>query len=284
MTGDSTSAARRAIAVLGAGYVGRAAAMSLAAGGAAVWAVRRSATSGPDADGVTWCTGDVARGVIDGLPPRLDAVVLTIAPGRGDDDYVSTYVAGARGALALARATGARLVYTSSTGVYGVHDGSEVTEATPLRGAGPSNDALRRAEAVLLEADDVAAVVLRVAGIYGPGRDPAARYRDPATLALGGEAWVNLAHRDDIVRAIAHAVARDDLPRVLNCADGAPATARTICGWLAERRGVDPATLAFTGTSAPARSNQRVSSAALQATGWRPQWPTFRDGLAALGH
>jgi nucleoside-diphosphate-sugar epimerase len=274
----------RSIAVLGAGYVGRAAAAAFAARGDAVWAVRRSATSGRDADGITWCAGDIAAGHVDGLPARLDAVVLALAPGRGADDYATTYVGGARGALAVARATGARLVYTSSTGVYGVQDGREVTETTPLQGAGPSSEALQRAEAVLLEATDATVTVLRVAGIYGPGRDPAGRYRDATQLARGGDYWVNLAHRDDIVGAIAHVLALADAPRVLNCADGAPATARTVCEWLASRRGVDPATLVFSGTGAPARSNQRISSAALQATGWRPAWPSFRDGLMSLGH
>lgn len=279
-TGD-TSAPRR-IAVLGAGYVGRAAASAFAARGDAVWAVRRSATPGVDAEGVTWCAGDVAHGTIAGLPERLDAIVLAVAPGRGGDDYRATYVDGAHGALALARRSGARLVYTSSTGVYGTHDGSWVTETSPLLGAGASNAALRAAEAVLLDDATVATTVLRVAGIYGPGRDPSGRYRDAAALARGGDYWVNVAHRDDIVSAIAHILALDPAPRVLNCADGAPATARAICEWLASRRGVDPATLAFTGTGAPARSNQRVSSAALQATGWRPAWPSVREGLAAL--
>lgn len=274
----------RTLAVVGAGYVGTALATATARAGIATWAVRRRASPGTH-DGVTWCAGDVATGAIDGLPGALDALVLALAPGAAHDDYERTYVAGARGALALARATGARLVYTSSTGVYGVHDGSWVTEASPRRGAGPSNAALVAAEDVLLDQPDVAVTVLRVAGIYGPGRDPSHRYRDPAALARGGDYWVNLAHRDDIAAAVRHVLALDPAtaPRVLNCADGAPALARDVCAWLHARAGGDPATLAFTGTGAPARSNQRVSSAALQATGWRPAHPSFREGLASLG-
>jgi nucleoside-diphosphate-sugar epimerase len=273
----------RRVAVLGAGYVGSAVAAAQAATGATVYAVRRTAMPRTD-DGVRWLAGDVATGTVAGLPDALDAVVLALAPGRGADDYAATYVAGARGALALARRTGARLVYTSSTGVYGVQDGAWVTEASPRQGSGPSHDALCAAEDVLLGQDAVPVTVLRVAGIYGPGRDPAGRYRDPAALARGGDHWINLAHRDDIAAAIGHLLALAEAPRLLNCADGAPALAREVCAWLAARRGEDPASLAFTGTRAPARSNQRVSSAALQATGWRPRYASVREGLASLGH
>lgn len=271
------------LAVLGAGYVGHALARAHADAGGAPYAVRRSVAPA-HADGVRWLQGDVATGAVAGLPERLDALALCVAPGRGGDDYAATYVAGARGALAIARRTGARLVYTSSTGVYGVHDGAVVTEATPRTARGPSNEALAAAEDVLLGQDDVPVTVLRVAGIYGPGRDPAPRYRDPAALARGGDYWVNLAHRDDIVAAIGHVLALPDAPRLLNCADGAPALARDVCTWLAVRRGVDPATLAFTGTQPPARSNQRIASDTLQATGWRPVYPSFREGFVALGH
>ena len=159
-----TVPAPRTLAVLGAGYVGAALASAAARDGIATWAVRRSATPGT-VDGVTWVPGDVATGAIAALPATLDAIVLALAPGHAGDDYVRTYVAGARGALALATAAGARLVYTSSTGVYGVHDGAVVTEATPRRGAGPSNAALVAAEDALLDQHDVPVTVLRVAGI-----------------------------------------------------------------------------------------------------------------------
>lgn len=285
MTDPATHAAEsaRTIAILGAGYVGAALASATARAGVATFAVRRTAVPGVVA-GVHWLAGDVAKGVVAELPDTLDAVVLALAPGRGADDYAATYVAGARGALDIARRTGARLVYTSSTGVYGVHDGAWVTEATPRHGAGASHEALCAAEDVLLSQGAVPATVLRVVGIYGPGRDPAPRYRDPASLARGGDYWVNLAHRDDIVAAIVHVLALDVAPPLLNCADGSPTLARDVCTWLAERRGEDATRLAFTGAHAPARSNQRVASTALQDTGWRPRFPTVRDGLMSLGH
>ncbi|MDX2191946.1 MAG: NAD-dependent epimerase/dehydratase family protein [Gemmatimonadales bacterium] len=267
----------RTVAVLGAGYVGLALAEACRAAGDAAWAVRRSAGDG-------WLRGDVATGRVDGLPPRLDALVLTIAPGGPGDDYAVTYVAGARGALALARRHGARrLVYTSSTGVYGRRDGAWVDERTPPEPAGPNDARLREAEEELLAAADVMVTVLRVAGIHGPGRDVLRRFAEPARLPRGGDYWVNLAHRDDIVAAIRHVLALEAPPTLLNCADGAPTLARDIATWLAARRAghpVDPATLPFDPAVPLARSNQRVRIDALRATGWTPRVPSYRHADA----
>lgn len=282
MHDESTMFTGMRVAVLGAGYVGREAARALAAGGARVWTVRRQAVDSGEA-GITAVSGDLALGVIDGLPRALDAVVLTVAPGGGD--YGRTYPPAARTAAALARASGARaLVYTSSTGVYGGRDGAWVDERSPRRGTGDANAALIEAEDVLLDSGLAGVTVLRVAGIYGPGRDPRPRYAQPGLLPMRGEYWVNLAHRTDIVSAIIASAAHDGAPRVLNCADGAPTLAADVARWCAAAQGRDPAGLVFDGQGVPARSNQRVANGALVATGWQARYPSFREGFAAGLH
>ncbi|MCC7052106.1 MAG: NAD-dependent epimerase/dehydratase family protein [Gemmatimonadaceae bacterium] len=269
---------RQRIVVLGAGYVGRAVAASAAQAGHEVWAVRRAAVT-EAGGGVQWCRGDVTTGHIEGLPAALDVVVLTIAPGASGN-YDTVYPPAAAAALVLARATGAaRVVYTSSTGVYGGRDGVWVAEASPRRGAGAGNDALRRAEDVLLESG-FPMHVLRVAGIYGPGRDPRSRFRDAQALAQRGEYWVNLAHRDDIVAAVRHVSGGAAAQRILNVSDGTPAQAAEICRWLARADGLDGAALHFTNDATPARNDQRVSNAALVSTGWRASYPSFREGFS----
>jgi len=269
----------RRIAVLGAGYVGSAVARQLADRGDMVWAVRRRER--PPEPGVTWLSGDMTGGPVTGLPESLDAVVLAVAPSGPRDGYERTYPPAARAAAALARASGATsLVYTSSTGVYGERDGGWVDETTVLRGEGPGNRALIEAEQLLLTAGLSGVTVLRVAGIYGPGRDPRPRFAVPGQLAMRGESWVNLAHRTDIVAAIVGALDHHGAPRVLNVADGAPAQAADIARWLATSAGRDADALTFDGEGTPARSNQRVATAALLGTGWRPQYPSFREGFA----
>jgi nucleoside-diphosphate-sugar epimerase len=264
------------VAVLGAGYIGQAVARAVAAGGDHVWCVRRSAT--PDADGIAMVRGDVTTGAVAGLPSTLDAVVLTVAPGGAD--YAATYPPAARTAVAVARLAGAaRVVYTSSTGVYGERDGAWVTEASPVRGAGPGNAALIEAEQVIRAATDVRGTVLRVAGIYGPGRDLRGRMRAASALPARGAYWTNLAHRDDIVRAILHTLSAPLADTLYNVSDGTPALAADIARWLAVEAGADPDALLFGNDAERSRNNQRVSSAALQATGWTPAYPSFRAGF-----
>jgi nucleoside-diphosphate-sugar epimerase len=97
---------------------------------------------------------------------------------------------------------------------------------------------------------------------------------------MRGAYWVNLAHRDDIVGAVLGAMHHEGDARVLNVADGAPAQAADIARWLATSAGRDASALVFDGDGVPARSNQRVANAALLATGWRPEYPSFREGFA----
>lgn len=266
------------IAVLGAGYIGTAVARVLVAQGADVWAVRRR-TASPN-DGITWLSGDLASGSIPGLPDQLDAVILSVAPSGGGDRYEDTYPPAARTALAIAIATGARaVVYTSSTGVYGEGDGGWVEESTPRRGAGPGNQELIEAEDTLLQSGRRGVTVLRVAGIYGPGRDPRGRYAHPGMLPSRGQYWTNLAHQADIVSAILHVLPYDGAPRALNVSDGHPELAADIARWCAAERGQDPAALVFDNDAPLGRSNQRVANAALRATGWEPQFPSFHEGF-----
>jgi nucleoside-diphosphate-sugar epimerase len=267
------------IAVLGAGYVGSAVAREASARGHAVWAVRRN-VEGCDEQGVHWVRGDLATGLFPGLPEAFDAVVLTVAPSRGANGYDDTYPPAARSAVALAARTGARaLLYTSSTGVYGGRDGAWVTEESPRLGAGAANDALNQAEDIVLASSAARPTVLRVAGICGPGRDPRARMMAAASLPQRGEYWVNLAHRDDIVAALLHVAQRPQSPAVLNCSDGNPARAADVARWLAAEQGRDPATLVFGNDAQRSRNDQRVSNAALCATGWSARYPTFRESL-----
>ncbi len=294
------------VLVVGAGWLGSALADRLAASGHPVWLLRRTpartdTASFPlvrrvAADVVTAATDQVA---LAALPASVDALVLCTAPSRArGESHADSYPAAARGAVALARRLGAgTLLYTSSTGVYAATDGRVVDEAAPLPQGDPRVDALVEAEAVIRggasAVPGLRTGVLRVAGLYGPGRDPAPRFRDPALREglAGGDWWTNFAWRDDVVGALVHLL---DEPgwlapgpeggAVFNCADGHPVRASAIVAALTGQpvpgaRGADGP-----GARPSGRSNQRVDASALRRTGWRPTMPTVFDGLRALGH
>lgn len=278
----------RTILLLGAGYVGTALARSLAAAGDRVVAVRRRGASGDDIPGVTWLAGDARFPErLDGLPGRADAVVLTAAPTSARDEaHGDTYPPLARAAVALGLQLGATVVaYTSSTGVYGRTDGAWVPEDTFRQPRTPDARALVEAEDIILAAPRLRPAVLRVAGIYGPGRPAMGRFRDPSRLAARGTYFTNFAHRDDIVRGLETMLARDDAPSVGNCADGAALPALDVAQIVHELTGTpwpDPLVFADDAASAAPRSNQRVPNARLRALGWVPRYPSVREGFAAL--
>ena len=279
------------IAVLGAGYIGLATARACHAAGAAVWAVRRRAQTSEA--GVVFVAGDLASSDIPGLPGALDAIVLTVAPSSDTANYGQTYPVAARTAVALARATGARaVVYTSSTGVYGGHDGAWVDESTPRRGGGPGNAALVEAEDTLLGAGLDGVTVLRVAGIYGPGRFPIARLKaGMPVLQASDDVYTNHIHADDLAAICVRALQDDAPPGVYNASDDSEIR---MGDWLdavadrfalprppriarAEAQGrISPAMLSFMN-----ESRRLINDRLKHGLGYALAYPTVHDGLRA---
>jgi nucleoside-diphosphate-sugar epimerase len=273
----------RTVLVIGAGYVGAALATALVAAGDRVIAVRRRA-AGEAIDGVTWLVGDARTPEsLDGLPTAVSHIVLSAAPSGGTA-HETTYPPLARAALWLAERLGAEsVVYTSSTGVYGVKDGRFVTEDTPREAIGTDAAALMHAEDLLLASTAVRTVVLRVAGIYGPGRTAMARFRDASRLSARGQYWTNFAHRDDIVTALRLALDTRTMRGAYNCADGSPMLALDVAQTLAGLEGRPWHAPAWGDDSGPpSRSNQRIVTTRLVQAGFVPRYPSVRDGFAAL--
>lgn len=125
----------------------------------------------------------------------------------------------------------ARLVYLSTSGVYGDCGGRWIDEHEPLKPAHPR--ASRRVDAERAVTDyacrhRITAVILRVAGIYGPGRLRVDRLRARDALVLPAQSpWSNRVHADDLAEAMRLAAQKADIPRNLrhyNIADGHPLT------------------------------------------------------------
>jgi nucleoside-diphosphate-sugar epimerase len=180
-------------------------------------------------------------------------------------------------------------VYTSSTAVYPQGGGMTVDETMA---ATPATD---RAQ-ILIETEEVVKAqprpwdrffILRLAGIYGPGRHALLEQVRAGAVSGNGEHHLNLIHRDDIVTAVAACltVAQGIANDVFNVADDGRATKAEIVRWLAETVGVPPP--AFTGTAAGGRRqvtpDRVIGNAKLKATlGWRPRHSTFREGYGSL--
>ena len=119
-----------------------------------------------------------------------------------------------------------RIVYTSTTGVYGDCQGDWVDETRPVQATTDRSRRRLDAERQLLlwqEQSGGEVIILRVAGIYGPGRLPLARLRQESPMINEAEApWSNRIHADDLATVCAAAMDRGRSGEVYNVSDGTP--------------------------------------------------------------
>ena len=233
-------------------------------------------------DGLLTC--DVAdAGSVDGLP-EADAVVHCAASGKGggEEAYRKVYLEGCRNLVR--RFPRARLVYTSSSSVYGQVEGEIVTEeseALPDRATGK----------VLLETEDVVlragGVVARLAGLYGPGRSVLKRkfLAGEAVIEEDGRRFINQIHRDDAARAVFHLISMEEFPigEVFNVSDSETLTQKGVYEGMARIFGKEMP------PSGPRDLNRKrgwthksVSNAKLVRAGWEPKYPSFLDAVEGL--
>ena len=277
--------------VYGLGYVGEAFAGALRARG---WSVAATARG---ADRVAALRARGVEAVEAGDTAALTAAladvtaVLVTAPPTGDGcpglrDLIP--------ALAAANAFPDWIGYLSTTGVYGDFEGRWVFESSPLRAQ--SVEGARRVGA---ERDwrqvgrgmGLTVTSFRLPGIYGPGRSAFDRLRagEGRRIVKPGQVFSRI-HRDDIVSGL---LASLDQPRaggIYNLCDDEPAPPQDVIEYAARLLGVAvPPDLPFDalGLSPATRrfyaENKRVSNALAKAElGWRPQYPTYREGLRAI--
>ncbi|HVS53834.1 MAG TPA: NAD-dependent epimerase/dehydratase family protein [Opitutaceae bacterium] len=282
------------LVVFGCGYVGSAVAEEARARGVSVVALTRNEAKAAalrerEIDVVVAdLASDAWHGRIGG---RADFVLNCVSSGGGGlEGYRRSYVDGMRSILAWASASdgAGSLVYTSSTAVYPQGNGAVVDESAPTGGSDRA-EILLEAEAMLRGAEKACArwFVLRLAGIYGPGRFHLVEQVRRGEVAGRGEHRLNLAHRDDIVAAVwaCFGAPPDVRNEIFNVADGAATPKAEVAAWLAARLGAP--TPRFTG--APTGGRERlvpdriIASAKLRAAlGWRPRYPSFRAGAENL--
>ncbi len=284
------------VLIVGCGYVGVQLGAQLVRQGHSVWGLRRSGRSDPELQraGIVPLRTDItAPGSFPGLGPGYEWVVHCIsASGGAAPEYKQVYLEGTRHLMSwLSSAPPEKFVYTSSTSVYGQTDGSWVDETSEVAPESPTGRILVQTEELLLEAairTRFPAIVLRVAGIYGPGRAYwLEQVRTGAAHIEGaGQRLLNMIHCEDVAGAILSALAQGRPGRIYNAVDDEPVTQMAMVQWLSSRLGC-PLPEATTGQPGRARrrgvTNKQVSNRRLrEELGYRLKFPSFREGYEVI--
>ena len=233
---------------------------------------------------------DPARGLVDpgdqtalmSAVDQADAVLVTSAPTAagcpGHAALSPLFEAGKSGWIG----------YVSSTGVYGDRDGGWVFEDSALNASSISGARRVSAEKAWLAQG---AHLFRLPAIYGPGRSTLDRLRDGTARRVKKPGQVfNRVHVRDATDGILASVSRPRPGRAYNLTDDDPSSMEAVILAAAERLNLPPppeTDLSDPSVSEAMRGfyldSKRVSNARAKAElGWRPRYPTWREGLEAL--
>ena len=283
------------VLIVGCGYVGLPLGVELVRQGHEVFGLRRSDVGAVEltAAGIGPLVADITKpDELRKLPGPFDWVVNTVSSTKGGvEEYRAVYLNGTRHLLEwLAYTPPQKFVYTSSTSVYGQTDGSVVKESSATEPASETSRLLVETERLLLDAAQqkkFPAVILRVAGIYGPERGHLfLQYlRNEARIAGQGERLLNMIHRDDLVGVILTALRSGRPGEIYNAVDDEPVTQLHFFRWLSETLGkwMPPfATEAENVQRKRGLTQKKVSNRKMKMElGCRLRYPTFRQGYTA---
>lgn len=256
--------------IAGAGDVGGRVATALSGAAHEVISISRSVRELPV--GIRSVAADLISGEgLTKLPQQAGALVFCVAPDeRSADAYRRLYVDGLQRLLRQCQFT--RLVFVSSTAVYGQDAGEWVDEQSPAQAETFNGQILREAENICHQHEQ--GIALRFTGIYGPGRQWMLRR---AQAGESGRAhWTNRIHVEDGVAAIVHTLGLAS-PSSLYCVtDNCPVLESEVLAWLR-----DPNAKISIENNLES-TGRRVRNDALRASGWQPEYSSYRDGYRQL--
>ncbi|MDA9510348.1 epimerase [Bradyrhizobium sp. CCBAU 11386] len=215
-----------------------------------------------------------------------DVLLVSVPPGSGGDPAIAAF------ADVLAAGRQRKIIYLSTIGVYGDHAGAWVDESTPPQAALDRTRMRLAAEQAWTDMGRGDVAILRLAGIYGPGRNALVTLRTGTARRIIKTGQIfNRIHADDIASAIMAAVHHQG-SGTWNVCDDEPAPPQDVIAYAAQLMGVAPPPEEAFETaemSAMARSfyasSARVSNAKLKRElGVALAHPTYRHGLDALWH
>jgi nucleoside-diphosphate-sugar epimerase len=274
------------VLIAGCGYTGTALGQLLAREGHEVWGLCRKPERLPAS--ILPLAADLTDpATLRSLPPDLDAVFYTAgSDGREEAAYRAAYVTGPANLIDALLAQGQRprrLLFTSSTVVYGQKEGEWVDEGSPVSAEPFTRRLLLEGERLVGEGP-FPGVAVRLAGIYGPGREGLIRSLREGTAVSpeGPTRYTNRIHRDDVAGVLRHLMGMERPEPLYIGVDHEPSDRGEVLHWLAKEMGFPPPRVGPAVEYRRDPGNKRCSNARLLAAGYRFRHPTFREGYAAI--
>ncbi|WP_026819791.1 epimerase [Arthrobacter castelli] len=271
------------VLIAGCGDLGTEIGLRFADAGYQVAGIRRSPEVLPDP--ITGLRCDLAT-QRPPVPTETKIVVMATSPdARTEDAYRAAYLRSLEhllDGLDAADTTVERMILVSSTAVHDTNDGGWITEDSATEASTATAAVLAETER-LLHARLPQATILRLAGLYGPGRTRLIdRVRTGTAQLPSTKRYTNRIHRDDAAAAIVHlATAVSDPASVYLGADDEPCPRADVMRFLADEIGATLLPAADSGDlNAP--SGKRVSNRRLTGTGFALRYPTYRHGYRAI--
>lgn len=250
------------------------------------WATYAVSIADKDVVNALFADNPQVKVVVDSVPP--------LRPERTNHGLVDVAHGARNVAQALVGSAVERIVYLSTTGVFGVRDGSWVDESTPATPWNEQGAARLACEEVYRAAQREAAstgvqrtsTALRLPAIYGPDRGVAVSLRSGTYSLVGdGSQWTNRIHVEDLADIIVRCIEYSGvLPPVLCVNDDHPTQARDVVSYLCEREGlpwppsVAPEEVLRRGAYTML-SNQRVRNTLMKSLlGVSLRYSSFREG------
>ncbi|NIE76591.1 SDR family oxidoreductase [Pantoea sp. Ap-967] len=273
--------------IVGCGDVGGRLAQQLMAKGWQISGLRRTVTALPE--GVAPIAADLADPTMPQAWPQRspDYLVYCVAASQHDEaGYQAAYVDGLRHVLGWLAERGQRprrLLFVSSSSVFAQKDGEWIDETAATAPEGYSGRVMLEAEGLAL-ASGLPASVIRLTGIYGPGREwLLGQVRQGYRVAEAPPLYGNRIHAEDAASLIAFLLQADAEGVALeDCyigVDDDPAPLADVVAWLRAYMGVtewsDEQRVRRTGS-------KRCSNARAKALGWAPVYPSYKEGYAAI--
>lgn len=222
--------------------------------------------------------------------PMVETMLYAVGYDRSANASMhEVFAGGLQSALDALAPEVKRVIYISSTGVYAQTGGEWVDEESPCEPTREGGRAALAAESVLAaHALGPKSIVLRLAGLYGPGRIPLAEtIRRGEPIAAPADGYLNLIHVDDAAAVVLAAEARAATPRMYVVSDGQSVPRREYYEELARLLKAPAPRFAPPPPDSPAlvrsASNKRVTNQRmLSELGVTLRYPSYREGLTSI--